>query len=41
MLNKAVDVLPEIIGGKVDEGRDGDQEEQGGKGVRAGVFNMV
>ena len=41
MLNETVDALDETLGGKVGEYCDEDQKEQGGRGVHAGIFNMV
>ena len=41
MLDKAVDTLDEILGGKIGDNGNDDQKDQGGGSVHAGILDMV
>ena len=41
MFDETVDAVDEVLGGKVCEGSDGYQEEQGRRGIHARILNMV
>jgi len=41
MLDEAVDTLNEVLSGKIGDDGDGDQKDQSGRSVHAGVLDMV